>query len=189
MQRKGFSYRLHEASDRQHLGLPLTVRPEDRTSADLASVSLRVTVHASLPQDFGTKGADAPYATGGQSERPVLIFAGDIPLDLKLSAKDSGSPAEIIGFAVPPSEPPAIENAKQPGDSWSDLDQAARYLGISTSTLYKYSSQRKIESRKVAGRLQFRQSQLDEFLEQQIRPGRKARNSSSIISSALCSGK
>jgi Helix-turn-helix domain len=184
MQRKGLTRRLHEASDRQHLRLPLAARREDR-----ASVSLRGTVHATMPRDFETKDPDAPYEAGGQSQRPVLIFAGDIPLDLKVLAEDTGSQPETIGFAVPPSEPPAIDTAKQPGDSWSDIEQSARHLGISTSTLYKYSSQRKIESRKVAGRLQFRQSQLDEFLEQQIRPARKARGSSSIISSALCSGK
>jgi excisionase family DNA binding protein len=84
---------------------------------------------------------------------------------------------------------PATYTAKGAEDQWSDLEQSARYLGISTSTLYKYSSQRKIECRKIAGKLQFRQSELDEFLKKQIRPARKGRNSRSIIPPALCSGK
>jgi excisionase family DNA binding protein len=74
-------------------------------------------------------------------------------------------------------------------DAWLALGEAAHYMEISTSTLYKYASQGKIESRKLAGRLQFRRSALDRFMEEKVRPARHPTRPRSIIPAALGSGK
>ncbi|MCI0723685.1 MAG: helix-turn-helix domain-containing protein [Acidobacteria bacterium] len=65
---------------------------------------------------------------------------------------------------------------------------AAEYLGISTSTLYKYACQQKVECRKLGGRLDYRRSVLERFKEEQIRPARRVERRG-IITSAHGSGK
>ncbi len=74
-------------------------------------------------------------------------------------------------------------------DRWLKHPEAAQYLGISTSTLYRYACQHKIESRKLCGRLEYRRSILDRFKDLQIRPASRWPSSRSIIPSALGSGK
>jgi excisionase family DNA binding protein len=151
---------------------------------------LQVTVYANVFRHAATNGEDIPGEGDRHSSQSVLLFAGTVPVDLKVRPNASADAAEPARLVVQQNDLlPAGHTVKGAEDPWSDLEQSARYLGISTSTLYKYSSQRKIESRKLAGRLQFRQSELDEFLEKQIRPARKGRGSPSIISPALCSGK
>ena len=56
------------------------------------------------------------------------------------------------------------------GDPWLKHAEAAEYLGISKSTLYQYACQHKIECRKMCGRLEYRRSTLDQFIDHQIRP-------------------
>ena len=73
-------------------------------------------------------------------------------------------------------------------DPWLRHPEAANYLGISKSTLYQYACQRKIECRKLGGRLEYRRSTLDRFKDFQVRrPHEWFRRS--IISTALGSGK
>jgi excisionase family DNA binding protein len=74
-------------------------------------------------------------------------------------------------------------------DSWLEHTAAAEYLGVSRSTLYRYSEHHEIESRKFCGRLQYRLSSLDEFKNQHVRPARRSRRGGGIIASALSSGK
>jgi excisionase family DNA binding protein len=74
-------------------------------------------------------------------------------------------------------------------DTWLKHAEAAEYLGISKSTLYHYACQQKIEFRKLAGRLEYRRSTLDQFSDMQIRPARGWFSSRSIIRSAPISGK
>ena len=71
---------------------------------------------------------------------------------------------------------------------WLKHAEAADYLGISKSTLYQYTSQQKIECRKLGGRLEYFRSTLDRFKDQQIRPARRLMRGS-IIPTALGSGK
>ena len=57
-------------------------------------------------------------------------------------------------------------------DSWLSHAQAAKYLGLSTSTLYRHAGQKRLESRKFGGRLQYRTSTLERYQNQQLRPAR-----------------
>jgi excisionase family DNA binding protein len=53
--------------------------------------------------------------------------------------------------------------------------EAAKCLGISTTTLYRYVEQEKIEFRKIGNRLEYRRSTLDQFKDQHVRPARRPR--------------
>lgn len=75
------------------------------------------------------------------------------------------------------------------GDSWLGHPQAAAYLGISTSTLYHYSSRNEIERRKIAGRLEYRRSALDEFKRAHTLRASSPSIPARIISPAHSSGK
>jgi hypothetical protein len=74
-------------------------------------------------------------------------------------------------------------------DFWLPHVEAAKFLGVSASTLYRYASQEKVECRKIAGRLEYRQSTLERLKQRQIRPARLPLRSGGIISPALHSGK
>ena len=77
----------------------------------------------------------------------------------------------------------------EPEDLWLEHREAATYLGIATSTLYRYATYQEIEHRKLGGRLQYRRSTLDQFKDRTIRPARHSAIPRSIITPALSSGK
>ncbi len=77
--------------------------------------------------------------------------------------------------------------ASIPKAVWLTHFEAARYLGVSTSTLYRYAEQERIECRKTGNRLEYRRSALDRFKENQIRPARRPRPRG-IIAPTLGSG-
>ena len=74
-------------------------------------------------------------------------------------------------------------------DCWLEHSEAAAYLGVSTSTLYHYSSRNQIERRKLGGRLEYRRSALDEFKRAHTLPASCHPASARIIPSAHSSGK
>ena len=74
-------------------------------------------------------------------------------------------------------------------DRWLEHTEAAKCLGISKSTLYRYVSQERIECRKIGGRLEYRQSALEKLKSEQTRPARLSHHAGGIIPSALSSGK
>jgi excisionase family DNA binding protein len=76
-----------------------------------------------------------------------------------------------------------------PEDAWLRHSEAANCLGISKSTLYQYACQRKIECRKLGGRLEYRRSTLDRFKDLQVRRTHEWFPRKSIIATALGSGK
>ena len=76
-----------------------------------------------------------------------------------------------------------------PDDSWLGHSEAAAYLGVSESTLYHYSSDEQIERRKLAGRLEYRRSALDDFKQAHTLPASCRAASARIIASAHSSGK
>lgn len=78
-------------------------------------------------------------------------------------------------------------NSPRP-ESWMGHPEAADYLGISKSTLYRFACEGRIETRKLGGRLEYSRSTLDKFKEQQIRPARRPRTRG-IIAPTLGSGK
>ena len=77
----------------------------------------------------------------------------------------------------------------EPSDSWLPHVEAAKFLGVSISTLYRYASQERVECRKIAGRLEYRLSTLERLKQKQIRPARLPLRSGGIILPALHSGK
>ena len=98
----------------------------------------------------------------------------------------------LTGIVDPVPETVAIlptSAARCDSDPWLKHPEAAEYLGIATSTLYRYACQQKIECRKLAGRLEYRRSTLDQFKDQQIRPAHRWSSQRSIIPAALGSGK
>ena len=50
-----------------------------------------------------------------------------------------------------------------------DIHEAARYTGVSVTTLYKWVSQRKIPHIKMGSLLKFDPTKLDEWIKQQTR--------------------
>jgi excisionase family DNA binding protein len=79
--------------------------------------------------------------------------------------------------------------ASQPQeDSWLAHSEAADYLGVAKSTLYRFVCEERIETRKIGGRLEYQRSTLDKFKNQQIRPARRSQTRG-IITPTLGSGK
>jgi hypothetical protein len=74
-------------------------------------------------------------------------------------------------------------------DSWLSHSAAAKHLGISESTLYRYAEHRILESRKLCGRLQYRLSSLDKFKDQQVRRAHRSLTDRAILPNAPTSGK
>jgi Helix-turn-helix domain len=98
----------------------------------------------------------------------------------------------LTGIADPMPETSAILPTVAPcsaSDPWLKHPEAAEYLGIATSTLYRYACQQRIESRKLCGRLEYRRSVLDKFKDLHIRPATHWPSAGRIIPSALGSGK
>ena len=93
-----------------------------------------------------------------------------------------------------PSATPQIANIRTTNsprpqsESWLAHPEAADYLGVSKSTLYRFACEGRIETRKLGGRLEYRRLTLDKFKEQQIRPARRHRTRG-IITPTLGSGK
>ena len=94
----------------------------------------------------------------------------------------AGSPEPLAASA-------SLSLRRDSEDLWLKHAEAAEYLHVSKSTLYQYACQQKIECRKLAGRLEYRRSTLDQFKDRQIRPAHRSFSQRSIIPTALGSGK
>jgi excisionase family DNA binding protein len=81
-----------------------------------------------------------------------------------------------------------MNSPRRQSESWLGHPEAADYLGVSKSTLYRFACEGRIETRKLGGRLEYSRLTLDKFKEQQIRPARRHR-SRGIIAPTLGSGK
>jgi len=121
--------------------------------------------------------------------------AARIPTDIK----EDLSPAFVACFVLPPKQAETLISVLQefvssagglaPRNSstfaiaptedstalWLTHPEAAKCLGVSTTTLYRYAQQERIEFRKIGNRLQYRLSTLNQFKEQHIRPVRRSR--------------
>ena len=124
---------------------------------------------------------------------------GDAPTRISAVTKEESSPAFVACFVLPPTQAetliavlqdfvssahglvPANHSAlamAPPEDStavWLTHPEAAKCLGISATTLYRYVEQEKIEFRKIGNRLEYRRSTLDQFKDQHVRPARRQR--------------
>jgi excisionase family DNA binding protein len=84
-----------------------------------------------------------------------------------VSNPEGSSPANFSTLSLAPTEDSAA--------AWLTHPEAAKCLGISTTTLYRYAEQQRIEFRKIGNRLEYRRSALDQFKEQHVRPARRLR--------------
>lgn len=143
-----------------------------------------------MPHNHSTNGyARAITSTSSeQSSSPTLVACFLLPPEQ----------AEILismlrGIAAnPASAPTTISSSFESmgptsNTAWLNHFEAARYLGVATSTLYRYAEQERIECRKTGNRLEYRRSSLDQFKENQIRPARRSRPRG-IIAPTLGSG-
>ena len=144
---------------------------------------------------------------------PVQHKNADAPASLPAATKEDSPPAFVACFVLPRKQAETLISALQeyvsrgeglapahfstlpnsttedPSDSWLTHSEAAECLGISTTTLYRYIEQERIEFRKIGHRLEYRRSTLDQFKEQHVRPARRSVRTRGIIPSAPNSGK
>ena len=124
---------------------------------------------------------------------------GDAATTISAPIKEDSSPAFVACFVLPPKQAETLISVLQefvsnaegltpanfstlaiaPSEDstavWLTHSEAARCLGISTTTLYRYVEQERIEFRKIGNRLEYRRSALDRFKEQHVRPARRPR--------------
>jgi len=125
---------------------------------------------------------------------------GDPDNSISTAAKNDSSPAFVACFVLPAQQaetlvsvlqefvssaeglgpatlsPLAIAPTNDSTSVWLTHPEAAKCLGISTTTLYRYIEQERIEFRKIGNRLEYRRSALDQFKEQHVRPARRSRH-------------
>ena len=138
------------------------------------------------PQTSLNSSDDAIHSGSTQLVQPALLACILLPSDraeqfvslLREMVEHSGGEASIN----PPSPHPL-----QSSSSWLNHTEAASYLGIGVSTLYRYAETERIECRKLGNRLEYRRSSLDRFKDSLIRPARRQRTRS--LPSTLGSGK
>jgi len=118
----------------------------------------------------------------------IFFLPQDTAPILALLQKANPNPAAPAGPALASTvrRAPAHE---PPEDLWLEHSEAAEFLGVAKSTLYRYACEERIETRKLGGRLEYRRLTLDKFKDEQVRPARRAPRKGSIITPALGSGK
>lgn len=62
--------------------------------------------------------------------------------------------------------------AKQPPDTVMTIEDLAKYLKLSTSTLYKLCAERKVPGQKVGRHWRFHREAIDDWLKHSLRLGR-----------------
>ena len=143
----------------------------------------------------GDEGCPISHDSSSDSQGPapstavltcILVFAKESEPILAILKKLTGdSPkAEHVSATLIRK----VETPLEPNDAWLHHNEAAEYLGISKSTLYRYAEQGHIESRKLGNRLEYRRSALDEFKNQKVRPARRTSHGRGIIAPAPVSG-
>lgn len=138
------------------------------------------------------------------TSHPVTVIEnatinGNAAATIATAIKEDLSPTFVACFVLPPKQAETLISVLQgfvsssgglaPGNSstfaiaptedstalWLTHPEAAKCLGVSTTTLYRYVQQERIEYRKIGNRLEYRLSTLDRFKEQHIRPARRSR--------------
>jgi excisionase family DNA binding protein len=124
---------------------------------------------------------------------------GDASAGLSAATKEESSPAFVACFVLPSKQAETLISVLQEFVSsaeglapasfsavamapiedsttvWLTHPEAAKCLGISTTTLYRYAEQERIEFRKIGNRLEYRRSALDQFKDQHVRRARRPR--------------
>jgi len=137
---------------------------------------------------------------------PIQHTNADAHATIPAATKEDSPPSFVACFVLPRKQAETLisvlreyvssgeglaltSTTEDPSDSWLTHSEAAECLGISTTTLYRYVEQERIEFRKIGHRLEYRRSTLDQFKEQHIRPARRSVRVRGIIPSAPNSGK
>lgn len=153
-------------------------------------IPLSIALALEVPQNSMNNGRD-PTGNGQAGDPTVVacvVFETQDPERLfeLLRQALTGIPDQVR--PQPPDKAnPSLE--RSPQEFWLKHAEAAEYLGISRSTLYRYAEQERIEFSKFGNRLEYRRSSLDRFKDQHVRPARRPPRGRGIILSALSSGK
>lgn len=120
----------------------------------------------------------------------VFVFNGPLPQEFQPAIATLANTLNVATGAGAPKASTAAHEPQPPieEDPWLGMDDSAKYLGVTKSTMYKYAHERTIEHRKVCGKLQFRRSALDLFLNEHVRPARQPRPKRRRIALAFGSG-
>lgn len=129
---------------------------DDRTSGRAAS---RISIAAK--NDSSTALVACFVLPAQQAETLISVLQGLV------STAEGLAPATFSPLAIAPTNDST--------SVWLTHPEAAKCLGISTTTLYRYVEQERIEFRKIGNRLEYRRSALEEFKEQHVRPARRPR--------------
>jgi len=121
-----------------------------------------------------------PQSTHPGSQESLLASDSSQVLACLLILPDDAEPIVSLLKSLAASLPctafvPFVDGKDSPkamNDPWL-RHAAADYLGVLKSTLYQYACPQKIECRKLAGRLEYRRSTLDQFKDHQIRPAHR----------------
>ncbi len=156
----------------------------------LPKIPLSIVLAAEVPQSSMNNGRD-PGGNGQAGDPTVVacvVFQTQNPERLVelLRQALTGIPDQV---RPQPPDTASLSLERSPQDFWLKHAEAAEYLGVSKSTLYQYACQQKIECRKLAGRLEYRRSTLDQFKDRRIRPAHRWFSQQGIIPPALGSGK
>jgi excisionase family DNA binding protein len=116
----------------------------------------------------------------------ILLVPKDAAPLLALLAQVNGNSGLSVAGQI--ADVRTMNSPRPQSESWLGHSEAADYLGVSKSTLYRFACEGRIETRKLGGRLEYSRLTLDKFKEQQIRPARRHR-SRGIITPTLGSGK
>jgi excisionase family DNA binding protein len=135
--------------------------------------------HISQIEDGRTNGDSSAGLSGATKEESSPAFVACFVLPSKqaetlisvlhefVASGEGVAPANFSAVAMAPSEDSTAV--------WLTHPEAAKCLGISTTTLYRYAEQERIEFRKIGNRLEYRRSTLDQFKDQHVRPARRPR--------------
>ena len=149
----------------------------------------------SLVRDERDQAREEPAPTGkadGASQHTRLVACLLlVPSDAEpiVALLEQLAASSRIPTPLPSLSEPGPHAAAGTEDRWLEHIEAAKCLGVSKSTLYRYACQRRIEYRKIAGRLEYRQSALERLMREQTRPARLSHDAGGIILPALRSGK
>lgn len=119
----------------------------------------------------------------------VLVFNGPLPQEFQPAITSlTNTLNTATGLAAPNARATDPEPAPVEEDPWFGVEEAAEYLNVTRGTMYKYAHRHEIEYRKACGRLHFRRSALDRFLNEHIRPARQTRPNRRRMALAFGSG-
>lgn len=148
-------------------------------------------VHERAPESkLSQQMHDGTLVAHGETAAPVLVVCilrrpGDVQTLLAALTDLEANVTRPVGQALSDALKTHPDSEYDP---WLAHSEAAEYLGVAASTLYRYACQQRIEARKLAGRLEYRRSTLEQFKQHQIRPARRS-CARDIIAPTLGSGK